>query len=47
MIIITIMSRYQQGYPWSPPATILYRQLLPVGFQDYILYRHRAAVCRI
>ena len=45
-IIIIIMSRHQHGYPWSSLATGLYRQSLPAGLQGYILYRHRAAVCR-
>ena len=41
-----IMSCYQYGYPWPSLATLLYRTLLPAGLQDYISYRHRAAVCR-
>ena len=45
-IIIIIMSRRQQGSPWLSLATQLYRQLLPVGLQGYILYRHRAVVYR-
>ena len=43
---IIIMSRHQDGYPWPFLATILYRLLLRAGLQDYILYRHKAAVRR-
>ena len=45
-ILIIIMSRHQCGYPRSSFATPPYRPLLPTGFQGYILYLHRAAVCR-
>ena len=41
-----IMSCYQHGYPWPSLATPPYHSLLPVGLQGYILYQHRAAVCR-
>ena len=44
--IIIIMSRCQHEYPWPFFATLPYRPLLPAGLQGYILYRHRAAVCR-
>ena len=44
--MIIIMSRHQHGYPWPSAATLLYRPSLLVGFQGYILYRHRALVCR-
>ena len=40
------MSRHQHRYPWSSLATPPYRPLLPAGLQDYLPYRHRAAVCR-
>ena len=43
---IYIMSHHQHGYPWPSLATPPNRPLLPVGLQDYILYWHRAAVCR-
>ena len=43
---IIIMSRHQHGYTWPSPATLLYRPSLPVGLPGYILYRHRAVVCR-
>ena len=46
VIIIIIMSRCQHGSPWPSPATDLYRPSLPVGLQGYILYQHRAVVCR-
>ena len=46
IIIIIILSRHQHGYPWSSPATPLYCPSLPVGLQGYILYWHRAVVCR-
>ena len=46
IIIIIIMSRHQYGYPWPSLATPPYRPLLPTGLQDYIPYRHRAALCR-
>ena len=44
--IYIIMSRYQHRYSWPSRATPAYRPLLPAGLQDYIPYRHRAAVCR-
>ena len=44
--IIIIMSRHQHGYPWPSLATPPYRRLLPEGLQNYIPYRHRAAVSR-
>ena len=44
IIIITIMSRRQQGSPWTSLNTLLYRPSLLVGLQGYILYRHRAVV---
>ncbi len=34
---IIIKKRHQHGYPWSSPATLLYRPSLPVGLQGYIL----------
>ena len=40
------MSCYQHGYSWPSLTTPPYSPLLPVGLQGYILYRHRAAVCR-
>ena len=46
MMIIIIMSHYQHGYPWPSLATLLYHPLLPAVLQGYILYQHRAAVCR-
>ena len=46
IIIIIIMSRHQHGYPWPSLSNAPYRPLLPAGLQDYILYRHRAAICR-
>ena len=46
-IIIIIKSRHQHGYPWPSLTTPLYRPLLPAGLQEYIPYRHRAAVCRL
>ena len=42
--IIIIMSHYQLRYPWPSLATPPYCLLLPVGLQDNIPYRHRAAV---
>ena len=44
--IIIIMLRYQHGYPWPSLTTPLCHPLLPAGLQGYILYRHRAAVCK-
>ena len=46
IIIIIIMSNHQHGYPWPSLATPLCRPWPPAGFQGYILYLHRAAVCR-
>ena len=46
IIIIIITSPHQHGYSWSSLATLLYSPLLPAGLQGYILYQHRAAVCR-
>ena len=40
------MSCHQRGYPRPSLATPPYRTLLPAGFQGYIPYRHRTAVCR-
>ena len=40
------MSHYQQEYPWPSLTTTPYRPLLLAGPQGYILYRHKAAVCR-
>ena len=45
-IIIIIMSRRLHGSPRLSLATLLYRLLLVVGLQGYILYRHRAFVYR-
>ena len=49
--IIIIMSCHQHRYPWpflAPrfSSLTLYHPLLPADLQGYILYRHRAAVCR-
>ena len=44
--IIIIMSCYQHGYPWPFLATSPYCSSLLAGLQGYILYPHRAAVCR-
>ena len=46
IIIIIIMSRHQHGYPLPSLAIPLYHPLLLAGLQEYIPYRHRAAVCR-
>ena len=46
VIIIIIMSYCQHGSPWPSPTSLLYRPLLPVGFQGYILYWHKAVVYR-
>ena len=43
---IIITSRQQHRYPWSSLATPPCRPLLPAGLQDYIPYRHKAAICR-
>ena len=43
---IIIISCYQHGYPWPSLVTPPYCPLLPAGPQGYILYRHRAVVCR-
>ena len=45
-IYIYIMSHHQHGYPWHALATPPYCPLLPAGPRGYILYLHRAAVCR-
>ena len=46
IIIIIIMSWYQDGYPRPSLATPPNRSLLPVGSQGYTPYPHRAAVRR-
>ena len=46
IIIIIVVSRYQHGYPWLSLAIPPNRPLLPVILHGYILYRHRAAICR-
>ena len=46
LIIIINMSRYQHGYPRPSLAISPYRPFLPARPQGYILYRHRAGVCR-
>ena len=43
---IVIRSRHQHRYPWPFLTTPLYRPSLLVGLQGYILYWHRAVVCR-
>ena len=45
LIMIMIMLCCQHGYPWPSFATPPYRSLLLAGFQGYILYPHRAAIC--
>ena len=40
------MSRRQHGYPQPSLATPTYRSSLLAGYQGYIPYPHRAAVCR-
>ena len=40
VFLIIIMSRHQHGYPWLFLATLLH------CLQSYILYWHRAVVCR-
>ena len=40
------MSRYHHGYSWPSLTTPPYRSLLSADPQGYILYRHRATVCR-
>ena len=45
IIIIIIISHRQRGSPWTSPSTLLYRPLLPIGLQGYILYLHRAVTC--
>ena len=40
------MSRYQHGYFLPSLNTPPYRPLFSADLQDYIPYRHRAAVCR-
>ena len=44
--IIIIMLRYQHRYSWPSLATPPYHLFLSADPQGYILYRHRAAVCR-
>ena len=46
IIISIIMSCHQHRSPWPSPTTLLYHPSLPVGLLGYILYRHRAVVCR-
>ena len=43
---IILMLHHQHRSPWSSPATLLYRPLFLVCLQGYILYQHRAVVCR-
>ena len=43
-ICIIIMSHCQHGSPWLSPANLLYRPLLPVGLQGYILYWHSCCI---
>ena len=45
-MIIIVMSRHQLRSPRPSPATVLYRPSLPAGPPGYILYRHKAFVCR-
>ena len=40
------MLHYQHGYSWPSLANPAYHPLLPADPQEYIPYRHRAAVCR-
>ena len=44
IIIIIIISHHQHGSPWPSLATRLYRPSLPVCFQGYIPYGHRAVL---
>ena len=44
--IIVVTSCHQHGCSGPSFATPLYRPSLPVGIQGYILYQHRAVVCR-
>ena len=46
IIIIIIKSRHQHGSSWPSLASLLYRPSHPVNLQGYILYRHKAVVCR-
>ena len=46
IIIIIIISLHQHGYPWPTSTTLLCCLSLLLGFQGYILYWHRAVVCR-
>ena len=46
LIMNIIISRRLRGSPWPSSSILLYRPSLPVGFQGYILSRHRAVVCR-
>ena len=46
IIIIIILSCHQHRYPWLSLATPPYRSSLLTGPQGYILYPHRATVCR-
>ena len=43
---IIILSCHQHGYPWPSLATPPNHSSLLAGPQGYILYPHRAAVCR-
>ena len=45
IIIVTIMSCRQHGYPWPSLATSPYHSSLLAGLQGYIPYPHIAAVC--
>ena len=44
--IILILLHHQYGYSWPFLATLLYRPSFSASLQGYILYRHRAVVCR-
>ena len=46
MNIFLIISCYQHGYPWPSLATPTNRLIASSRVQDYIPYRHRAAVGR-
>ena len=46
ILIIIILACHQHGYPWPTLATPPYRSSLLASPQGYILYPHRAAVCR-
>ena len=45
IIIITIMSYHQHGYPWPSVTTSPYHSSPLAGLQGCIPYPHRAAVC--